>query len=59
MIGKLLTIKQLCDQLQVSRSTIDRWRKEEGLPFVKIEGSIRIEEEAFNEWYKAKIRRTH
>ena len=45
----LLTLKQLSDKLQISRSTIDRWRKE-GLPYIKMGRCIRFKEKEVTEW---------
>jgi excisionase family DNA binding protein len=50
-MGNLLTLRQLCDKLQLSRATIDRWRKE-GLPFTKIGKSLRFDEEKVAEWIR-------
>jgi hypothetical protein len=38
------------DVLSVSVSTIDRWRREEGLPFVKLNGLVMFRPEALREW---------
>ncbi|MCL2798619.1 MAG: helix-turn-helix domain-containing protein [Firmicutes bacterium] len=52
MAERLITIQQFCDLLQISRSTIDRWRKD-GLPFEKIgERGIRLPEETALKWVK-------
>ena len=53
MAEKLLTITQVCEIFQVSRSTVDRWKKE-GLKFLKIGRNIRFEENTVNEWKKFK-----
>jgi len=50
-MGTLLTLRQLSDKLQVSRSTIDRWRKE-GLPCTKIGKSLRFDEKKVFGWIK-------
>jgi len=50
-MDKLLTLHQLCDKLQLSRSTIDRWRKE-GLPYTKLGRSLRFDEKEVAEWIK-------
>jgi excisionase family DNA binding protein len=52
MADRLITIQQLCDLLQVSRSTVDRWRRE-GLPYERIgKGgrSIRLNEDEALKW---------
>lgn len=41
---KYLTVKQTADMIGISVSTLNRWRHEgKGLPYVKIEGSIRYD----------------
>lgn len=51
MSEKLITIQQLCEIFQVSRSTVDRWRKD-GLPCLKIGRNIRFNEEVAINWIK-------
>lgn len=51
MPEKLLTITQLCELVQVSRSTVDRWRKK-GLPCIKAGRSVRFEEKEAMAWIK-------
>ena len=46
---KLLTIQDVCNIYQVSRATVDRWRKM-GLPHNKIGRGIRFEEDALKKW---------
>jgi len=53
MADRLITIKQLCDILQISRSTVDRWRKE-GLPCKKIGMQIRLNEDEALAWVENK-----
>ena len=50
-MDKLLTFQQLSEKLQLSRSTIDRWRKE-GLPYSKLGRSLRFDENEVDEWIK-------
>jgi excisionase family DNA binding protein len=47
----LLTLRQLSDRLQLSRTTIDRWRKE-GLPCEKIGKGLRFDEKEVAKWIK-------
>lgn len=49
MKQEYLTLKELTNKLKISRSTIDRWRKE-GLPFVKIGRGVRFDEVAVMTW---------
>jgi excisionase family DNA binding protein len=54
MADRLITIQQLCDLLKVSRSTVDRWRKE-GLPYTKVgERGIRLREDEVLKWVESK-----
>lgn len=53
MSEKLITVQQLCELVQVSRSTVDRWRNQ-GLPYIKIGRGIRFEENTALEWIKNK-----
>lgn len=49
----LLTTKELEQKLKVTAVTIWRWRNE-GMPFLKLNNSIRFEEEKILEWLKEK-----
>jgi excisionase family DNA binding protein len=51
MDNELLTMQELCAWVKVSRSTVDRWRKE-GLPCIKTERLIRFEKDQIIEWLK-------
>jgi predicted DNA-binding transcriptional regulator AlpA len=51
MNEKYISIADLCGILQVSRSTVDRWRKE-GLPCIKIGKGIRFIQEEAIKWIK-------
>ena len=44
------------DVLSVSVSTVDRWRREEGLPFVKLNGLVMFRPEALRDWAASKER---
>lgn len=47
----LLTEKELCAWLKISRATAWRWRQE-GLPYLKYGKSVRFEEAAVLDWLK-------
>ncbi|MCL1852019.1 MAG: helix-turn-helix domain-containing protein [Peptococcaceae bacterium] len=53
MAGKLLTTGQVMEIFQVSRATVERWRKE-GLKSFKIGRGVRFEEADIIEWKKSK-----
>ena len=48
---KLLTINEVCLMYKISRSTVDRWRKD-GLPSIKVGRGVRFEENVLTEWVK-------
>lgn len=48
-MGKMITSKELQEIYSLSRSTIDRWRKE-GLPVVKVGRSVRFDLDNVQEW---------
>lgn len=52
-MGTLITTKQLEQKLSVTAVTIWRWRNE-GMPFLKLNNSIRFEEEKVLKWLKDK-----
>lgn len=56
MAERLITIQQLCDLLHVSRSTVDRWRRE-GLPFTRVGRGIRFREVEALAWVENKSRK--
>ena len=39
---ELYTIKEVCSILKTTRATIDRWRKENKIQVININGSVRI-----------------
>lgn len=49
MAKTLLTTEDLMLKYKVSRSTIDRWRKE-GMPFSKIGRGVRFNEDEVQKW---------
>ncbi len=53
MDEELLTVDDLCKWLKITRKTTERWRKE-GMPFVKIKGSVRFERNAIEQWIQEK-----
>lgn len=52
-MNKLITEKELMEKLKLSRSSIVRLRKE-GLPFKKINRSVRYDEEEVQKWLENK-----
>lgn len=52
MDKEYITVEQLCEWLKISRRTTERWRKEEGLPFIKKGRSVRFDKQAVIEWLK-------
>lgn len=50
-----LTVNQLCDWLKISRTTVERWRKQ-GLPFIKVDKLIRFNKDEVEQWLKQKTK---
>lgn len=48
-MSKMVTSKELQETYSLSRSTIDRWRKE-GMPSIKVGRGVRFDEEAVKSW---------
>lgn len=48
----LLTLQEAMDLLEVSRSTLDRWRKTKCLPFIKIGKEIYFHREDLQQWIR-------
>lgn len=48
-MGKLITSQDVQDIYKISRSTVDRWRKE-GMPCSKVGRGIRFDEDAVRKW---------
>lgn len=51
---KLMTQKEACALLKVSRTTLLRLRKEEGLPYVSMGARLRFDEDSLTEWLQQK-----
>ena len=45
-----MTRQQIADHLDVNTSTIDRWRKTEGMPHVKRAGTVRFDRRLVDAW---------
>ena len=50
-MGRLITSQELQNVYSISRSTIDRWRKE-GMPFIKVGRGVRFDETDVYEWIR-------
>lgn len=48
-----ITVEQLCEWLNISRKTSERWRKS-GMPYIKQGRLIRFDKTAVTEWLKSK-----
>ncbi len=53
MAEEYMTVKQLCDWLKVSRTTVDKWRRK-GMPFIKEEKLVRFNKDEVEQWLKQK-----
>ena len=49
MDQELLTTKELCEWLRISKATASRWRQE-GMPYIGRERSLRYSKEKVQEW---------
>jgi len=49
MEESLVTKKEICSLLNVSRATLDRWRSK-GLPFIKVDRAVRFDKSKVLEW---------
>lgn len=47
---QLLTVDELCRKLSVGKSTIYRWVQCDFVPYYKIGGLVRFDEEAVRRW---------
>ena len=50
----LLTKRQAAEALGVSEGTVDRWRAQAALPFVKIDGKVLFRPSALEAWAAAR-----
>ncbi|MFB9328411.1 helix-turn-helix domain-containing protein [Paenibacillus aurantiacus] len=50
---KLISLQEAADYLQVSRSTINRWRKDRGFPTIKIARDVYVDRNRMDVWIRA------
>jgi excisionase family DNA binding protein len=50
----VLSKKEIAEKLGVSESTIERWMKSRKIPYIKLNGIIRFDEEKINNWIRMK-----
>lgn len=48
-MGSLLTSAELQNTYKISRTTIDRWRRE-GMPYIKVGRGVRFDEDDVRKW---------
>lgn len=53
-MSKLLTVKELEEKLSLSRATIYRLRKNDGLPYYEIGGRVLFDEKEVVKWMKGR-----
>lgn len=51
MDKKIITLEQLAEMYSISRTTIDRWRRE-GMPFQKVGRGVRFDLQEVENWIK-------
>lgn len=49
MEAKLLSKDEVCEWLNISRATLDRWRTQ-GLPFIKAGKTVRFDQSQVQKW---------
>jgi excisionase family DNA binding protein len=54
MSGKLLTIKDVAQKLQVAEVTVRKWQEQGKITFIKLPQGIRIREEWLETWLNNK-----
>ncbi len=54
---KLLTIKEICEQLQVSQSLVYKWVHYDYIPHVKLGTLVRFSEIEVDRWLKNKTKK--
>jgi len=47
-----MTTDQICQAFGISKSTLNNWRKEKGLPFIKVGRTVRYDYQAVIDWLK-------
>lgn len=52
--SEYLTVKQLCEEVDISPSTGEKWIREDGLPVVQIGNVRRIRRTALETWLEAR-----
>lgn len=50
MSGKLLTIKDVAEKLQVAEVTVRKWQEQGKIAFIKLPQGVRIREEWLENW---------
>lgn len=48
-MGNLVTSREIEEIYKISRTTVDRWRKE-GMPYIKVGRGVRFDSEAVKKW---------
>lgn len=53
-MSKLLTIEDVCERLNVSRPTINRWIASKAISFIKLGKCVRFREDHLESWLDKK-----
>jgi NitT/TauT family transport system substrate-binding protein len=51
-MSSIMTTDQICQAFGISKSTLNNWRKEKGLPFIKVGRTVRYDYQAVIDWLK-------
>lgn len=52
--SEYLTVKQLCEELDISRAFADKLIREDGLPIVRMGANIRIRRVSLEQWLEGR-----
>jgi DNA binding domain, excisionase family len=50
MLNRYMNKKQTCLYLQISNNTLDKWIREEKLPVIRLNGSLRFDRIEIDKW---------
>ena len=51
-MSNIMNTDQICQAFGISKSTLNNWRKEKGLPYIKVGRTVRYDFDAVVEWLK-------
>jgi NitT/TauT family transport system substrate-binding protein len=51
-MSNIMNTDEICQAFGISKSTLNNWRKEKGLPYIKVGRTVRYDYDAVVEWLK-------